>query len=128
MKFDLWWIIIWNDFGIVTMTITKIPILHKPIPMKHCHRNYNSLHVNIYLWRKIVCFVCHVEISQTKPWCLLVGSWYLEKPLMSKGAPSWVHNVMTYSGEVIEHWNIFSFKFHLNQNKKPRGIWLCSWY
>jgi hypothetical protein len=37
MKFDLWQIIIWNDFGIVMLMITKIPILHKPIPMKHCH-------------------------------------------------------------------------------------------
>jgi hypothetical protein len=25
MKFDLQWIIIWNDYGIVIVTITKIP-------------------------------------------------------------------------------------------------------
>jgi hypothetical protein len=36
-------IIIWNDFGIVVMTITKIPILHKPIPMKHHRYNCNIL-------------------------------------------------------------------------------------
>ncbi len=29
IKFDLWQIIIWNDSRIVTMMITKIPILHK---------------------------------------------------------------------------------------------------
>jgi hypothetical protein len=33
MEFDLWQIIIWNDFGIVTMTIIKILILDSPIPI-----------------------------------------------------------------------------------------------
>jgi hypothetical protein len=40
MEFRLWWIMIQNDFGIVAMTIIKISILPKPIPMKHCHQNY----------------------------------------------------------------------------------------
>jgi hypothetical protein len=44
MKFDLRQIIIENDFQIVTMMITKIPTLHKPIPMKHCHLNYFNLY------------------------------------------------------------------------------------
>jgi hypothetical protein len=46
MKFDLWWIIIWNDFGIVIVTITKIAILHKQVPLKHCHWNMVSHMVN----------------------------------------------------------------------------------
>jgi hypothetical protein len=28
MEFDVWWIRIWNDFGIVIVTITKIPIIN----------------------------------------------------------------------------------------------------
>jgi hypothetical protein len=35
MEFDLWWIIVRNNFGIVVVTISKIPILHKPVLMKH---------------------------------------------------------------------------------------------
>jgi hypothetical protein len=31
--------IVQNDFEIVTMMITKILILPKPFPMKHCHLN-----------------------------------------------------------------------------------------
>jgi len=50
MEVDLWWIIIRHDHGIVVMTITKIPILHKPIPMKHQHWNYYEI------W--LICFVC----------------------------------------------------------------------
>jgi hypothetical protein len=30
MKFDLWQIILKNDSKIVVVTITKVPILHKP--------------------------------------------------------------------------------------------------
>jgi hypothetical protein len=37
MEFDLGQIIIWNDSWIVIMTISKIPILYKLIPMKHHH-------------------------------------------------------------------------------------------
>jgi hypothetical protein len=37
MKFDLWRIIIRNEYEIVKMMITKISILHKLVPMKHCH-------------------------------------------------------------------------------------------
>jgi hypothetical protein len=37
MKFDLQQILMQNDFGIVVVMITKIPILHKPNMMKHRH-------------------------------------------------------------------------------------------
>jgi hypothetical protein len=58
MKFDLWQIIIiQNDFGILTMAITKISILHKPVPMKHCYWNLCSferhslvLHTNAWMY------------------------------------------------------------------------------
>ncbi len=39
MKFYLWQIIVQNDSGIVAGMITKIPILPKPVPMKHGHWN-----------------------------------------------------------------------------------------
>jgi hypothetical protein len=32
------------DYEIVTMTITKIPILHKLVLMKHCHWNLILCH------------------------------------------------------------------------------------
>jgi hypothetical protein len=30
---------------------------------------------------------------------------------MSRGAPSWFHNVPTYGAEVIEYWTIFPLEF-----------------
>jgi hypothetical protein len=48
-------------------------------------------------------------------------SWYgvniVGKPLMSKAGSSQFHNDLTYGGEVIEYWTIFSLKTHSNQNK-----------
>jgi hypothetical protein len=40
----------------------------------------------------------------------------VRKPLVSRGAPSWFHNILTYNGEVIEYWTIFLLKIHSNQN------------
>jgi hypothetical protein len=37
---------------------------------------------------------------------------------MSRGAPSWFHNVFTYEGEIIEYWIIVSFKTHLKIKEK----------
>jgi hypothetical protein len=49
-------------------------------------------------------FVCHVEISQAT---YLLSSCdardIVVKPLMSKGAPNWFHNVLTYGAEVIQY-------------------------
>jgi hypothetical protein len=45
-----------------------------------------------------VCFVCHVEFFQTSCALGIIG-----KPLMSRGAPSWFHNILTYGGEFIEY-------------------------
>jgi hypothetical protein len=36
-----------NDSGIVVLTITKIPILHKLVPMKHCHWNIEITLLNL---------------------------------------------------------------------------------
>jgi hypothetical protein len=62
-----------------------------------------------YLWRKVVCSVCQVEISQiAAPLAALLV------PLES---PSWFHNVWTYGGEInIEYLTIFSRRIPLNQN------------
>jgi hypothetical protein len=40
MEFDLWRIIIQNDFVIVVVMITRISILYKLVPMKHPHWNF----------------------------------------------------------------------------------------
>jgi len=64
----------------ISKVITKLLIL------KRCH-----------LFMQFV-FVCHVEIFQTSCALGIIG-----KPLMSRGAPSWFHNILTYGGEFIEY-------------------------
>jgi hypothetical protein len=46
-------------------------------------------------------FVCHIDISQTM--VSLVTHGIVAKPLMSRGAPRWFHNVSIYGGEVIKY-------------------------
>ncbi len=53
---------------------------------------------------------------QETPPCML-GS--IGKPLVSRGAMSWFHNVSTYNEEVIKHWTFLSLKISLNI-KKPK--------
>ncbi len=48
-------------------------------------------------------FVVFFMLRSPKPQWLLLCSWYVEKPLMSQGALSWLHNVLTNSGEAIEY-------------------------
>ncbi len=48
-------------------------------------------------------FVLFITLRFPKPWCFLLCFRYFQEPLMSKGAPRWFHNVLTYNGEVIEY-------------------------
>jgi hypothetical protein len=58
-------------------------------------------------------FVCDIEVSQiTKSFDMLLVS--LKSYSMSRGALSSFHNVLTYSGKVIEYCIKFSLKIHLN--------------
>jgi hypothetical protein len=87
----------------------------------------------IYLLRKAIyfCFYCFVvTMKSLKPSCLLLCSWYhWKKPLMSRGALSWFHTVLTYNGGVIWILNKF-FYWELIQikTKNHRGISVCFWY
>jgi hypothetical protein len=47
-----------------------------------------------------VLFVSHWDVSNHSDSCYALGTF--EKPFMSRGAPSWFHNVLTYR-EVIEN-------------------------
>jgi hypothetical protein len=48
-----------------------------------------------------VCFVCHVEFSQTtSAYCGTLDT--LGKLFINRGALNWLHNVSTYDGKVIE--------------------------
>jgi hypothetical protein len=56
----------------------------------------------------ICLFICHVKISETVvPSCCaligIVGLCNVGKPSMSSGALSWIPNVSTYGGELIEY-------------------------
>ncbi len=51
---------------------------------------------------------CLVEICQTMPLVAILVPWF--KPLTSRGAPRWFHNVFTYGARVIEFLIFFSVK------------------
>jgi hypothetical protein len=76
--------------------------------------------ISIYESSLFICFVCHVEISQT-----IVPLAMLLVPLESTQwmGVHWVGfcNVSTYIGEVIEYWTIFFWKIHINQNWTLHG-------
>jgi hypothetical protein len=56
---------------------------------------------SVYEARLFVCFVCHIEISQTKVlFAMLFDT--AGKPSVSRGASSWFDNVSPHNGEVIE--------------------------
>jgi hypothetical protein len=86
------------------------------------HLNW-LLEIEVYLRRAIVCLFClsywHRPNKVTS--CHVLG--IVGKPL-EYDALSWIPNVLTYDGEVIEYWTIISLKIHLNQ----RQIWVHSWY
>jgi hypothetical protein len=52
---------------------------------------------NLFMKDDIYNFSYHIEISQT------TRDSTVGKPLVSGGAPSWFHNILTYNGEVIEY-------------------------
>ncbi len=76
--------------------------------------------INIYLWRKVVCFVV---MRSTKPLCFRLCSWCLWKLLMGSGAWAWFHNVWTCNAKVLEYWMISSLKIKLNHSWKFRRNW-----
>jgi hypothetical protein len=53
MEFDLWQIIIHNDFRIVKVMIAKILVLHELVPMKHRHWNLIIILVSIHTFVSI---------------------------------------------------------------------------
>jgi hypothetical protein len=61
-------------------------------------------------------FVCRIEIfPNPSASCHVLGT--TGERWMSKGAPSWFHNVSTYDGEkLLNVEQFFSLKIHLNQN------------
>jgi hypothetical protein len=90
LKFDLWRIIIRNDFGIVTMTVTNIPILHKTSSHETYHwtkkRDIRFFHENLRFFggfsrnlnRRV--FYLNVFGQRTGTACPLFGSEICEEP------------------------------------------------
>lgn len=64
--------------------------------------NHSSEYLSIKEGSFLVCFDCHIEISQAMVPLAVVLEHHLKAP-MSRGALSWFHNFSTYSGEVIEY-------------------------
>jgi hypothetical protein len=68
--------------------------------------------VEIYLWRKVVCFVlfvCRTEISVYQGVsCRTLGSF--SKLSMSTGALTWFETVCSHRVKAIDYWTIFSMK------------------
>lgn len=80
--------------------------------------------------KKFVCFFFPVYLShrdlprQDTSSCML-GT--IGKPLVSRGALSWFHNVSTYNEEVNKHWTFLSLKISLNvKNLKLLGEFECT--
>jgi hypothetical protein len=85
--------------------------------------NHSYEYLSIKEGSFLVCFDCHIEISQAPvPRAfVLVHHW---KAPMSRGALSWFHDFLTYSGEVIEYRTIFSLKIIKIKTKNYLGILL----
>jgi hypothetical protein len=64
--------------------------------------------------RSLVCFVCHIEITQITGPCYTLG--IVEKPLTSTGVLSCFGNIYTYDVGVIVCWTILLLKIQQNQN------------
>jgi hypothetical protein len=74
---------------------------------------------NIYLWRKVVCFVV---MRSTKLGCFKLCCIF-GKLLTRRGAWAWFHDIWTCSAKVLEYWNIFSLKIKLNRSWKFWRNW-----
>jgi len=72
--------------------------------------------------KEVVC-LSHGDLSNHSASCHTLGT--VGKPSMSRGAPSWFHNVPTYGGEVIEYWTIFPLKFIWIKTKNI-GKFVCT--
>lgn len=104
MKFYLWQIIIQNDFGIVAGMIAKIPILPKPVPMKHGHWN------EWFFWRetrKAATFSTPCENIEMKcTWTLTSMIWSMDfiTSACKRPCPKW------YSLNRMNEWPKFPSK------------------
>ncbi len=116
--------IFWAFLKIVKLFVVE---LSKPLQHKSYHKKYHMYErgcfgnkvpfISIYESSLLICFDCHVEISQTTvPLAMLLVP--LESTQWVGVALSWVCNVWTYIGEVIEYWTNFflkkSYKSKLN--------------
>jgi len=75
---------------------------------------------NIYLRRKVVCFV---GMRSTEPRCFRLCSWCLSKLSTRRSAWDWFHKVWTCSAKVFEYWMISWLKIKLNHSWKFRRNW-----
>jgi hypothetical protein len=110
-----WWRSLVHDYRILQMlkmlnlSIVSMDWVH------HVH--------TFYLWRNVVCLFClFVMLRSPKPYDT---SCIVEKPLMSKSAMSWFHNVFDICWRRYWILNKISFKSKL---KFKRGLWAHSWY
>jgi hypothetical protein len=91
--------------------------LYKPYPliMYSLKDAPNILYLDIYIWRKVVCFV--LLLWDPPNWdasnCVLG---VFGKLSMRRGAWVWFHDVCTCSAKVLEYWMIFSLKIKLNRS------------
>jgi len=86
--------------------------------------------MNIYQWRKVVCFVlfCSYEIHWTGMLQImflvsLESSGVFGKLLMRMGAWAWLHDIWTCGSKVLEYWMISSLKTKLNHTWKFWRNW-----
>jgi hypothetical protein len=77
---------------------------------------------NIYLWRKVVCFVLFVVMRSTELGCFRSCSWCLWKALHKEHGLGF-HGVWTCGANVLEYWMISSLKIQLNCSWKFRRNW-----
>jgi hypothetical protein len=74
----------------------------------------------VYLWRKVVCFVVMRSIE---PECFRSCSWCIWKAPTRRGAWAWFHDIWTCSAKVLEYWMNSSLKIKLNCSSKFWRKW-----
>jgi hypothetical protein len=78
----------------------------EPGNSKEVPQTFVSVVNNIYLWRKVVCFVCS-EIHGTGM-LQMVFLVSLESSWQGRGPWAWFHGIWTCSAKVLEYWMISS--------------------
>jgi hypothetical protein len=84
---------------------------------------YNG--IDIYLWRKVVCFVLFCLYWWDPP------SWDASDRVLGlfgklsrrRGASAWFHGIWTRGAKVLEYWMISSLETKLNRSWKSRRSW-----